>query len=294
MSVAVFAFAEDHAPAGRLAAELGLPHHPVHLHRFPDGEGLPTVAGGCRTALLYRSLEQPDDKVVPLLLAADALRRAGTGRIVLVAPYLPYLRQDQVFAPGQPLSRDVVGRLLAAPFDRLVTVQPHLHRTASLAAAYPGPEITALSAAELLAPAIGCTGDPLVVGPDVESEPLAAAVAGHLGAEFLVLRKRRQGDREVALTLPHGASAAGRRVMLVDDICASGGTLATAAEILRLAGARSLDALVAHALFDPAAAARLRHAGVRRLVSTDSCRHPSNGLFLAGLLAGALRKELEP
>ncbi|MBS0360318.1 MAG: ribose-phosphate diphosphokinase, partial [Proteobacteria bacterium] len=222
------------------------------------------------------------------------LRRGGADWIVLVAPYLPYLRQDRVFAPGQPLSRDVVGRLLAAPFDRIVTVQPHLHRTASLAQAYPALEVTALSVAEFFARAAGVGGAPLVVGPDSESEPLAAAVAAHLDAPFLVLSKVREGDRDVALTLPAAAAVDGRRVVLVDDICASGGTLATAAEALRRGGARSVDALVAHAFYDDAAAARLRHAGVRRLISTDSCRHPSNGLFLAGLLASALREELQP
>jgi len=292
VSTAVFAFEEDHAPAARLAAELAVPLHAIHLHRFPDGEALPTVAGGFATALVYRGLADPDGKLVSLLLAADALRRTGVRRLVLVAPYLPYLRQDQVFEPGQPLSRDVVGRLLAPPFERIVTVQPHLHRTANLATVYPGPEVTALSAAELFAQAIGAGADALVIGPDAESDPWAADVAGRLGRDHLTLHKVRQGDRKVALALPAGARVAGRRVVLVDDICASGGTLATAAEILRQAGVRSIDALVAHALYDAAAATRLRRAGIRQVVSTDSCHHPSNSLFLAGLLAGALREEI--
>ena len=119
MSAAVVAFAEDHAPAERLAAALGIPHHPIHLHRFPDGEALPTVAAGHETVVFYRSLDRPDAKLMPLLLAADALRRGGAEWIVLVAPYLPYLRQDQVFAPGQPLSRDVLGRLLDVADDHV-------------------------------------------------------------------------------------------------------------------------------------------------------------------------------
>ncbi len=292
MSAVVVAFAEDHAPAERLAAALGIPHHPIHLHRFPDGEALPTVAAGHETVLLYRSLDRPDGKLMPLLLAADALRRGGAERIVLVAPYLPYLRQDQVFAAGQPLSRDVLGRLLDAPFDGLVTVQPHLHRTANLASVFPSLQVAALSTAELFAHAIGPASAPLIVGPDCESQPLIAEIAAQLRTDSLVFGKTREGDDDVRLRLPAGTSAAGRRAVLVDDICASGATLETAAKALHAAGALTVEVVVAHALFDEAAAARLRHAGVRRIVSTDSCRHPSNSLFLAGLLADALRKEI--
>lgn len=293
MNAAVFAFVEDHAPAERLAAQLAVPRHPIHLHRFPDGEGLPTVVAGHDTALLYCGLDHPDGKFLPLLLAADALRRAGAERIVLVAPYLPYLRQDRVFASGQPLSRDVVCRLLAPAFERIVTVRPHLHRTASLETVFPNTIVTALSTADLFARAIGREEAPMIIGPDAESEPWAAEVASRLGADHLALAKVRRGDQDVVLTLPPGVSVSGRVVTLVDDICSSGGTLAAAAEALRLAGARSVDALVTHALFDSAAAGLLHRAGVRRVVSTDSCRHPTNGIFLAGLLASALQKELD-
>ncbi|MBS0331174.1 MAG: ribose-phosphate diphosphokinase [Proteobacteria bacterium] len=294
MTVAVFAFDDDQAPAERLAAELGVPHHPVHLRRFPDGEALPTVAVGYRTALIYRGLDHPDPKVVPLLLAADALRRSGVERLVLVAPYFPYLRQDRSFAPGQPVSREVVGRLLAAPFDGLVTLQPRLEGAAESCGVFGGRPVTALSAAELFAHAIGRERAPLVVCAGGEDGRLAIGVAAQLGAEALTLDSAPAADGEPSLTPPAGLAVSGRRAVLVAGVCSTGGRLIAAAETLRRAGARSIDALVAHALYDSAAAARLRHAGVRRVVSTDSCRHPSNGLFLAGLLANALRKELEP
>ena len=294
MSVAVFAFEEDFAPARRLANQLGAPLHAIALHVFPDGESLPVVPTGHETALLYRGLDRPDGKLMSLLLAADALRRSGTGWIVLVAPYLPYLRQDEVFAPGQPLSRNVFTRLLGQPFDRIVTVEPHLHRTRNLAAVFDGPLVDCLSAAHLFATAIVDRRDVLIVGPDAESEPWTSAVAREVGAEHLVLQKTRNGDRSVSLDLPPSARVAGRPVVLVDDICSSGGTLIAAAKALHAGGAASVEALVAHALFTAETAAHLRQAGVDRIASTDSCRHPSNRIYLAGLLAEALQKELVP
>lgn len=290
MSLMVQAFAEDEAPARRLADALGAELALVALHAFPDGETLPTVPKPASTVLLYRSLDRPNPKLVPLLQAADALRRAGASRLVLVAPYLCYLRQDAVFASGQPLSRDVVLPLLGARFDRVVTVDPHLHRTGDLSAVL-GTPATVVSAGEVLAEAVGGAGAPVVVGPDIESEPWAAAVAGPLGAPHLSLRKRRLGDREVVLDLPDGLSLAGRRVILVDDICSSGATLALATARMLEKGAATVEIAVTHALFDAATEARLRAAGAARIVSTDSCAHPTNAAPLAPRLAGALAQE---
>ena len=68
----------------------------------------------------------------------DILRTLESGnRLVLVAPYLCYMRQDKVFRPGEPLSRDVMAGWLRKAFDRVITVDPHLHRTHDLAALFP-------------------------------------------------------------------------------------------------------------------------------------------------------------
>lgn len=290
MSAAVFAFAEDVGPAARLASALGVPLREIALHRFPDGEGLPNVGAAPGVAILYRGLAQPDAKLMSLFLAADALRRAGAARLVLAAPYMPYLRQDTVFQPGQPLSRDVLGGLVGPAVDRIVTVEPHLHRTAELTPVFAGTPVTVLSAAELLAAAIGPAGPPLIVGPDAESEPWAARVAAALGTDHLVFAKTRLSDREVRLDVQ--GEIAGRRVALIDDICSSGGTLEAAVRAVAGRGADSVEIAVVHALFDAEAQARLAAAGAARIVSTDSCEHPTNAIHLAGLLAGALAEEV--
>jgi ribose-phosphate pyrophosphokinase len=291
MGAAIHAFAEDLAPASRLADALGLTLRQVDLHRFPDGESLPTVAPGDPTVLVYRSLDRPDAKLVPLLLACDAWRRNGARRLVLVAPYLPYLRQDKAFRPGQPLSRDVVGSLLGERFDRIVTVEPHLHRTRTLDGVFNTP-VTCLSSAAPLAGAFQASDRWLVVGPDVEAEPWARSLADELRTDFACFRKQRLGDAAVDLRLDEGVDVQARRVLLVDDICSSGATLALAASILQRRGAAHVEVAVAHALFDAKAGARLRDAAVARVVSTDSCAHSTNAVELAPLLAAALQDEL--
>ena len=80
-------------------------------------------------AILVQSFNDPDRKLMPALLAADALRRAGASRVTLVAPYLAYMRQDRVFRSGEPISQRVFGQCLGRAFDRVLTVEAHLHRT---------------------------------------------------------------------------------------------------------------------------------------------------------------------
>lgn len=287
MTARIHAFDDDAGPAGRLAEAMRLGLARIDLHRFPDGESLPTVRDTADHAIVYRSLDRPDDKLMPLLLAVDALRRAGARRISLVAPYMPYLRQDTVFAPGQPLSRDVIGALLGEQIDDLTTVDPHLHRTHDLSPVFAGKPVRVLSAVPAMAKALGPAPDTIVLGPDSESAPWARTLASALGAPFQTLAKTRSGDRLVDLALPDPPLFAGRRVILIDDICSSGATLLLALRRLAEAGAARVDLAVVHALFDAITETRLLAAGAARIVSSDSCRHPTNQVALAPLLAAA-------
>jgi ribose-phosphate pyrophosphokinase len=94
------------------------------------------------------------------------------------------------------------------------------------------------------------------------------------------------------MVLPADMPAAGRYVLLVDDICSTGATLAEAARLLKNAGAGSIEALVVHASFDAAATCLMRKAGITRIRSTDSLAHPSNAMSLTHLLAWALERTL--
>ncbi len=262
----------------------------IAVRRFPDGESLVRVrmpAG--RHAVVVRGLDDPNGKIVEVLLAADALRRAGAARVTLVAPYLAYMRQDAVFAPGEPISQRVIGALLGGAFDRVVTVEAHLHRVRRLRDVV-GRGGESLSSAPALAAWLRREerGDGvLVVGPDEESAPWVRAIARAAGTRWIVGRKVRRGDRRVAVALPPAPPA--RRAVIVDDVASSGATIAATARVLRARGLRVVDAVVTHAIFAPGAEARIRAAGVRRLASCDTVPHRTNAIRVAPLVAAALR-----
>lgn len=283
------------ADATRLAARLGLPAHEIALHRFPDGELRVSVGPAAATTILYVPLDQPNDRLLALLFAAEALRREGARRLVLVAPYLCYMRQDAAFHPGEAISQKVIGRLLAETVDRVITVDAHLHRTKTIEEVFPGIEAADLSAMPAIADYLRAGGvDPamVVAGPDAESEPWVGDLAHRLGLAHAVARKTRRSDRSVEIAFADAKLFAGRPALLVDDIVSSGGTLITCAQALVAAGASHIDAIVTHALFPPELTREFLRAGIRSVRSTNSVPHPSNAIALDAILADALRREI--
>ena len=172
----------------------------------------------------------------------------------------------------------------------MITVDPHLHRVATLAEAVPVRQAIVLSGAPLLADLIAQRRPgALLMGPDGESSQWVAQAAARHGFEHAVCIKQRSGDHAVAIQLPPVALA-GRAVVLLDDVASTGHTVAQAARLLQAAGAASVDVAVTHALLTAGALQMLREAGVGEIWSTDCIAHPTNAVSVAALIAQALHK----
>jgi ribose-phosphate pyrophosphokinase len=126
-------FADEQESAARIALAGHLNLGKIESHRFPDGEiklRLPESLPA--QVVILRTLNNPNEKLIELLLAAQTARDLGARNLTLVAPYLSYMRQDVAFHPGEAISQRIVGRFLAGLFDAVITVDPHLHRVATL------------------------------------------------------------------------------------------------------------------------------------------------------------------
>ena len=282
---------DDEQTAGQaLAQALGVPWAVVQRHRFPDGESklrLPPALPA--ELLLLRGLHQPHDKLVELLITLPAARALGARRIVLVAPYLAYMRQDMAFTPGEAVSQRHIAALLASQVDGLITVDPHLHRIASLDEVMPGCPNRALTAAPLLGAWVAQrVPGALLLGPDEEALQWVAAAGAAHGLDHAVCHKQRLGDRDVRVALPD-VPLHGRAVVLMDDVASTGRTLVEAATAVLAAGAASVDVAVTHALFVGDAWAQLQAAGVRHVGSSDAVPHATAVVPITPLLAGAVR-----
>jgi len=283
----VLAFRDDEALAGALSAAAAADLGTLVLHRFPDGESMvridADVAG--RDILLACNLVHPDEKILPLMFAADAARELGGRHILLAAPYLPYMRQDNRFHPGEAITSRTFARLLSSCVDGIVTVDPHLHRYHSLGDIYTVPASVVHSAPAIAEWIRQNVANALVVGPDSESEQWVSDVAARAGVPFVVLQKTRHGDREVDIDIPDFQQWVGRNPVIVDDIVSSARTMIAVCKALRQQGLAAPTCVAVHALFAEDAYDRLIAAGTRQVISCNTVKHPSNQISLVEPLA---------
>ncbi len=257
------------------------------VRQFPDGESYVRVESDVRgrTVVLACGLDRPDAKVLPLYLAARTLRDQGAARIILVAPYLAYMRQDRIFHEGEGISARHFAAWLSSFVDGIVTVDPHLHRIHSLAEVYP-----IASRVVTAAPAISQwireqVPKAVLVGPDAESEQWVSQVAREAGAPFVILEKTRRGDRDVEVSVPQMARWSEHTPVLVDDIISTAGTMIQTVGHLRQAGMRAPVCIGVHAIFAGPAYEDLVAAGGERILTCNTIVHRSNQIDVHPLVA---------
>ena len=280
---------EDHARG--LASRLGWPVIVPEVRRFPDGELYVRIDAALPgDAAIVGNLD--GDNFLRVAFLAGAARDLGATRVGLVAPYLAYMRQDSRFHPGEGVTATYFGRLVSSTVDWLVTVDPHLHRLASLAEVYSIPTTIARAAPAIARWIAAEVERPVLVGPDAESVQWVAAVAERCGAPFVVLEKTRRGDRDVSITAPDRAMLAGHTPVVIDDIVSTGRTMIEATRQLRAAGSAPPICVGIHAVFADALSHTLLDAGARRIVTCDTIAHATNQICIADPLAAAVRERL--
>lgn len=288
-NIMLLGFPEYRAVARQLADTCGYSYAEIQVHRFPDGESKITLPDNLPgQVIVCRTLNQPNDKLIELELTVATARKLGAQHLTLVAPYLPYLRQDKAFDPGEAVSQVIIGNMLARLFDTLITVDPHLHRINNLQQAVPMETATTLHATQPMADFLKQhTNNPLLIGPDQESEQWVSAIATAGSFEYAIATKQRAGDHDVAIHLPT-YNYSNRHLVLIDDIASTGRTLEETVLQIKQYQPASITVMVTHALFVEDSIQRLINAGVDSIISCDSIPHHSNQISLVSILSESL------
>jgi ribose-phosphate pyrophosphokinase len=281
----------DQDLARRLASRLGVEVVVPELRRFPDGElhvriDIPALP---EHVAIVGNLT--GDSFLALSFVAGTARDLGARRVGLVAPYLAYLRQDSVFAPGEGVTARYFAQLVSTTFDWLVTVDPHLHRLASLDGVYTIPTTIARAAPAIAGWIAGEVEHPVLIGPDAESVQWVSAVAERCGAPYVILEKTRRGDRDVTVSAPDGPWN-GHTPIIIDDIVSTGRTMIEATRRLREAGSAAPLCIGIHAVFADAVCDDLLAAGAREIITCDTISHATNRICVAEPLADVVGRQL--
>jgi ribose-phosphate pyrophosphokinase len=252
--------------AREIAEQAKFPQVPVSISSFADGETrvrLEADVRGKDVCIVQPTSTPTNERLVTLVLLADAARCEGAARVSALIPYFGYARQD-VRKSGEPRSAQVAARILAAAgIERLIVLELH---SPALESAFAMP-IVHLQADELLLARVpsGC----IIVSPDAGGLKRAQRYATALGAPLAAVAKKRTAA-DVAVPLQVLGEVRGASCLVVDDMASTGRTIAGAAQALAAAGAKEVHALFVHAVMAPGALERMREAGVRTIVTTDS------------------------
>lgn len=282
------------ALASRLCAGLKARLGALESRRFPDGEIYLRLKSIVRKhpVIIAANLDRPDEKFLALEFLARLARDIGARQVGLVAPYLPYMRQDKRFHSGEAVTSDYFSALISHTFDWLITVDPHLHRRKKLSEIYSMPAEAAHAAPLIAAWIRDHVRAPLVVGPDSESSQWVQAVAHEAGATYSVLSKRRYGDRSVKVSSFHTSDKTNTPV-IIDDILSTGRTMIETVKNVRAQGGKAPYCIAVHGIFSGDAFRALKAAGARAVITCNTVPHASNQIDVTPLLVGAARRFIE-
>ena len=279
---------------------LDVPLSKMEVGRFADGEIWVRIEESVRGADVF--VVQPtcpptSENVMELLVILDALKRASARRTTAVIPYYGYARQEKKLKPREPISAKLIADLIStAGADRLLAVDLHVQ---SIQGFFDIP-VDHIPAGPILAEDLQERSfkgpDTVVVSPDVGGVGTAKALADRLSASLAIIAKRRPEVNRVEVLQVIG-QLEGKRVILIDDMIDTAGSVVSAAEMVAQQGASEVYAYATHAVLSGDAVDRLQAGPIKEVVVTDTIPLPESKrrqkirvLSVAPVLAEAIRR----
>lgn len=297
-SAKIFAGTGSQHLAAQICKRYGCQPGKINIQRFSDGEMLPTFMESIRGdfVFLVQSTHAPADNLMELLLMIDAAKRASAYKIIAVIPYYGYSRQDRKDKPRVAIGSKLVANMLtAAGADRIITMDLHAPQIQG----YFDIPVDHLDSHAVFIPYIeNLRLESLTfAAPDVGATNRIREIASFFEAEMVICDKHRKRANEIASMVVIG-DVTDRDVVIIDDICDTGGTLAKSAGLLKEKGARSVRALITHPVLSGKAYENIENSVLEELVVCDTIPLKQESpkikvISVADLFAVAIRNAFE-
>lgn len=259
---------------------------------FPDGENyirIPPEAFAKNVTLIHRCYPEQDSSLVQLFLILKTLREGGASSIRAVVPYLPYARQDKLFLKGEALSSKVICELIKnSGCDELITFDCHFLKMEGRFI-YGGLNIRNISLSQaILSYLKKKLHNPKIISPD---EGAAYFLAGETDKGVMKKSRGAYSEGKSIYRKPEvevGFNVRGRDVVIVDDMISTGSTMLKALEACKKLGAKSISCGASHGLFLNDSLKRLKRAGAKEVIASNSINSPASKINIVDSLRGVL------
>jgi ribose-phosphate pyrophosphokinase len=290
MKKIIFSLLGNELLANKIALLIGADVGEAVVRNFPDGETYIKINSNIKNKkiILVCSLNNPNEKFLPLYLFSKTAKELEANHITLISPYLPYMRQDKRFNEGEGVTSVYFASLISSFVDELITIDPHLHRWNSLSEIYTI-QTHVIHTTPFIATWIkNNIPSPLLIGPDEESKQWVSQVASYADAPYVILTKNRKGDNEVEVSNPDLENYKHRTPVLVDDIISTAHTMMETISHLKSQQMKEAICIGVHAIFANNAYAELIKSGAQKIITCNTIPHESNGIDVAELIAQQL------
>lgn len=271
--IKIFAGNSNTELAEEIAEKIGLPLGMAKVGKFSDGESaihIEEVVRGSDVFIIQSTCPPTNDNLVELLIMIDALKRASAGRITAVMPYFGYARQDRKAKARDPISAKLVANLLTtAGADRVLTMDLHAPQLQGFFDIPVDHLIGVPILANYFREKFENTSDVVVVSPDVGSVSRSRKFAERLEVPLAIIDKRRP-KANVSEIMNIIGDVNNKRVILVDDLIDTGGTIVNAANALVEIGAKEVYACCTHGVLSGPAIERINNSQMKELVTLNT------------------------
>ena len=286
--------------AQKISENLGISLGKANVTSFSDGETRVEInenVRGMDVFIIQPTCPPVNVTLMELLIMIDAVRRSSADRITAVIPYYGYGRQDRKVAPRAPITAKLVADLITrAGANRVLAMDLH----AGQIQGFFNIPVDNLFATPVLLEYIKKhhQGDNIViVSPDTGGVERARAFGKRLGASLAIIDKRREGPNEAQVMNIVG-QVKGMKVILLDDMIDTAGTVVQAARALKEAGAVEVSVCCTHPVLSGPAIERIEQSDLKEVVVTDTVPLHEKAkacgrikvLSVSGLLSEAVRR----
>jgi len=269
-NVKIFSGTGSRELSRQIAISFGEPLGKIKVQKFSDGEMNVEFQESIRGQFVFlvQSTFAPTDNLMELLLMIDAAKRASAYKVIAVIPYYGYARQDRKDRPRVAIGAKLVANMLtAAGADRVITMDLHAPQIQG----YFDIPVDHLDSSAIFIPYIEDLKlkNLTFAAPDVGSANRIREIATFFEVDMVICDKHRKRANEISSMVVIG-DVTDRDIVLIDDICDTGGTLAKSAGLMMEKGARSVRAFCTHPVLSGNAYENIEKSDLIELLVCDT------------------------